>query len=281
MRKQLEKIVLIAQIVVGLLIMLISLLIVTTLGDGVGFFDNVATNVILLILIIIFVLLSIYLLMCTFSHNGKVKKLTLYQQKDTLTQTTAKVVEGLIKDCIAQCGGVRVKKIKIIETDTGVVLRLSVAVAHDNVSHSIGKLRQTIEDTFFEVFAIDLESIDFLIVKLAKKRIVKDTQAPTQSTQQEQPTQDIDEQPIQQDSQQEQIDNQPTQHNQESEESPKPSVDSQLMQSKIEQVEAKEQQLEQQLEQIQQQGEQDEQAKDAQNESQTDDESIDTQVIKK
>ncbi|HPG91880.1 MAG TPA: hypothetical protein PK675_00540 [Clostridia bacterium] len=171
MKRSFEKIAIVAQISIGAIFVLFVIFIPLGVLE-VGLFDNSLVKILLGILTVLFVLLSVYILVATFTSSGALKRLLLFSDAESKTMTTAKVIRRLVINEGRKIKGIYVKKIHIRQDDKyGFNLRVTVGITGNDVEESVDTLRCMIADSFYNGLGVRFNSIDFIVKNLKTKYV--------------------------------------------------------------------------------------------------------------
>ena len=181
MRRSFEKIAIVAQISIGAIFVLFVIFIPLGVLEA-GLFDNSLVKILLGILTVLFALLSIYILVATFTSSGTLKRLLLFSDAESKTMTTTKVIKRLVISEGRKIKGIYVKKIHIHQDDKyGFNLRVTVGITGNDVEESVDTLRCMIADSFYNGLGVRFNSIDFIVKNLKTKYVADLKKAQSQA----------------------------------------------------------------------------------------------------
>lgn len=169
MKNSLEKIAVVSLICIGALYIMFVTLIPFGVLDLAVFTNNVV-KIMLGIMAVLFVGLSVYVLITTFSDGSRLKKLVLFSDSQSATRTTAKVVKGLVVACAHSIEGARCKKVHIrADEKYGFKLQIRLTINKNDAEETVDSLRCLIADTFYRALGVRFNSIDFMIDSIRPK----------------------------------------------------------------------------------------------------------------
>lgn len=169
MRQNLEKIAVIAQVLIGIIFVLFVMLIPFGVLEA-GIFDNSLVRILLGILSALYLVTSAFLLISAFTGTGALRRLLLFSDSESKTMTTARVIKKLVVSEGKKIKGVFVKKVGILQDDKyGFKLKVTVAITGSDVEESVDTFRCMLADSFYYGLGVRFNSIDFVIKNLRPK----------------------------------------------------------------------------------------------------------------
>lgn len=173
MKRIAEKVVLVAHICITFVFALLTVLYVTNAIPQEDVSDNSVVLVLLSVLAVVYVGLSIYLLYVTFSEKVNVKRILLYYDSESETRARTSVVDNIVNGCAKQVKELKVQKVKIrLDEKLGLIATIFVKASAENMSESIGRLRQLLIDNFKSTLGLTFNAINFEISQLTKKFVL-------------------------------------------------------------------------------------------------------------
>ena len=170
MKRIAEKVVLVAHICITFVFALLTVLYVTNAIPQEDVSDNSVVLVLLSVLAVVYVGLSAFLLYVTFSEKVNVKRILLYYDSESETRARTGVVDNIVNGCAKQVKELKVQKVKIrLDDKLGLIATIFVKASAENMSESIGRLRQLLIDNFKATLGLTFNAINFEISQLTKK----------------------------------------------------------------------------------------------------------------
>ena len=165
MKKNVEKILASASIVIALV--LIVILLVTAFG-GIEQkeFDNSLVKGLFVTLAVLYMLLAGGALAMLFIGSEAVREITLRSEQGGNCKATLGVIRKLVKQSFASVEGVKTGKVGLIVNEYGVKLKVSVRIVDRDVFETETYLRTLLEEVFKGALGFRFHAIEFKIVSL-------------------------------------------------------------------------------------------------------------------
>lgn len=181
MRKNMEKIAVVALVCVTLIFVLMAVLYATNVIKVTDNADNTVTVVVLCVLSALYVGLSVYLLIVNFSEAVNVKKILLFYDTKGATHTSSKVITNIVRGCVKEFPKLKFVKVTLRmddKMDLVANIKLNATDAED-IHTYVPQLRQLLEQSFLDALSLEFSVIDIEVVKLSKKFTPTDTEVET------------------------------------------------------------------------------------------------------
>lgn len=171
MKKLAEKVALVAELCIGAVFILTTVLYLTnSIPQQAEWQVNGVLIALMLVLAAVFAGIAVYLLYVNFSCRENLKQILLFCDSESATHTNTKVIGNIVNGCAKQVDGVAVRKIRICSDEKGgFIATLNVRVTVDNVAESINKLRCLLTESFKNALGLSFNTINFNIERIRGK----------------------------------------------------------------------------------------------------------------
>lgn len=168
MKKNLEKILVTASIVIA--IVLIMVLLVTAFGGiPADEFDSQLVRGLLITFAAIYLALALASLIMVFISSDAVKEITVRSEQKGSVRVSIGVVRKMVKETCADIEGVKCQKVNIITDDYGVRLKIGVKMTDRDVTQTETLIRLRLEDMFKGALGFRFHTIEIKVIALKAK----------------------------------------------------------------------------------------------------------------
>lgn len=169
MKKTIEKVALVAQTVIALIVAIISLLM--ALGNIPTLSTDGTSGKVVLVLVCIFsglyLAFAIYNLYMAFSDRNVLRYVMLTADNDKSTSASGKVLKKIAVSDSALVEGVKVRRLQVRPDEKmGFKMRVDVDVDSHEVNLALEKYRCLLIDSYINILGLKFSSIDFRIRKV-------------------------------------------------------------------------------------------------------------------
>lgn len=173
MKKLAEKVALVAELCIGLVFILTTILyMANAIPQYSEWRENGVLSVLMIVLALIFLGIAAYLLYVNLSDRENLKRILLFCDSESATHTNIKVVDNIVTGCAKQVDGIAIRKIRINSDEKGgFIASIFVKVSVDNVAESINKLRCLLTESFKNTLGLTFNTINFHIEKIRGKYV--------------------------------------------------------------------------------------------------------------
>ena len=172
MRKNLERILVIASYVVALM-MIIILVVVASNQDAFNDLNTGLMRAIIYVLSIVFLLIVTSVILLIFSNNQAVNEVLIYQSECSKTKVTRKVIRKLILQAVENESTIKVKRVRVGVVDGTLRFIVTIEMNETNAPVLIVYLKSLISDMIEHTLELSNYLTDFRI-----KQIVTDYKVP-------------------------------------------------------------------------------------------------------
>lgn len=182
MKKNMEKILATASIIVALV--LIMILLVTVFG-GIEFseFDNKVVRGLMVTLGVVYFILAAASLTLIFTSSDIAKEIVIRSKQEGSVRASVGVVRKLVKSTCADIDGVQCRKINIYTNDFGVHLKVNIKITDKNVEETEAYVRTAIEEQFIGALGFKFNSIEIKVTELKPKYVLDKAEVARKSEQ--------------------------------------------------------------------------------------------------
>ncbi len=173
MKKIVDKIALVAVIILGFIAIVLAI-IFPMLATGWVLGTN---DILFMTIAVLYVGVSIYLLWSVFSSDGNVRTLTLFSDKESTTKTSLRVIKSLVVSDSKRVKGAAVKRVRVSQRDNGIKLSITLTVVGAEVEETVDTMRCLVADTFIKVLGVRFDYIDFKIEKVRPNYVADEATA--------------------------------------------------------------------------------------------------------
>lgn len=168
MKKNIEKILASASIVIAFVLTVI--LLVTVFG-GIEQqdFDNSLVKGLFITLAVLYFVTAGGLLVMLFVASDAVKEITLRSEQGGSCKATLGVIRKLVKESFRDVQGVKTGKVALVVNENGVKLRVSVRITDRDVFETETYLRTLLEEVFKGALGFRFHTIEFKVVEFQAK----------------------------------------------------------------------------------------------------------------
>lgn len=168
MKKNIEKILASASIVIAFVLTVI--LLVTVFG-GIEQqdFDNSLVKGLFITLAVLYFVTAGGLLVMLFVASDAVKEITLRSEQGGSCKATLAVIRKLVKESFRDVQGVKTGKVALVVNENGVKLRVSVRITDRDVFETETYLRTLLEEVFKGALGFRFHTIEFKVVEFQAK----------------------------------------------------------------------------------------------------------------
>lgn len=168
MKKNIEKILASASIVIAFVLTVI--LLVTVFG-GIEQqdFDNSLVKGLFITLAVLYFVTAGGLLVMLFVASDAVKEITLRSEQGGSCKATLGVIRKLVKESFRDVQGVKTGKVALVVNENGVKLRVSVRITDRDVFETETYLRTLLEEVFKGALGFRFHNIEFKVVEFQAK----------------------------------------------------------------------------------------------------------------
>lgn len=169
MKKTIEKIALVAQTVIALIVAVICLLM--ALGNIPTLSTNSSSGKVVLVFVCIFsglyLAFAIYNLYVAFSDRSVLRYVMLTADNDKSTSASGKVLKKIAVSDSALVEGIKVRRLQVRPDEKfGFKMRVDVDVDSNEVNLALEKYRCLLVDSYINILGLKFSSIDFRIRKV-------------------------------------------------------------------------------------------------------------------
>jgi hypothetical protein len=173
MKKNLEKILITASIVIA--VVLIMVLLITAFGGiDVKEFDSQLVRGLLITFAVMYLLLAIASLIMVFLSSDAVKEIMVRSEQKGSVRVSIGVVRKMVKETCAKIEGVKCQKVNIITDDYGVRLKIGVKMTDKDVTETETYIRAMLEDMFHGALGFKFHTIEIKVISLKAKYQIDD-----------------------------------------------------------------------------------------------------------
>lgn len=168
MKKNIEKILASASIVIAFVLTVI--LLVTVFGgiDQQDFDNNLVKGLFITLAVLYFVTAG-GLLVMLFVASDAVKEITLRSEQGGSCKATLGVIRKLVKESFRDVQGVKTGKVALVVNENGVKLRVTVKITDRDVFETETYLRTLLEEVFKGALGFRFHTIEFKVVEFQAK----------------------------------------------------------------------------------------------------------------
>lgn len=168
MKKNIEKILASASIVIAFVLTVI--LLVTVFG-GIEQqdFDNNLVKGLFITLAVLYFVTAGGLLVMLFVASDAVKEITLRSEQGSSCKATLGVIRKLVKESFRDVQGVKTGKVALVVNENGVKLRVTVKITDRDVFETETYLRTLLEEVFKGALGFRFHTIEFKVVEFQAK----------------------------------------------------------------------------------------------------------------
>lgn len=178
MKRITEKVATVALVCITFVFMLVAVLYATNVIPQKEASDNAVAIVVLSVLAALYLGLSVYLLLVTFSEGINIKRILLFHDANSITRASSKVVNNIISGCAKEYPQLKIKR-TVFRPDDKLGLTATVylkAKVAEDISIYIPKLKSLLIQSLGDALGLQLNSVNFEVVKLTKKYTPTDTE---------------------------------------------------------------------------------------------------------
>ena len=178
MKKIAEKVAIVALVCISFVFVLVALLYSTNVIPQKDNSENSVAIVVLSIFSVLFVGLSVYLLVLSFSQAVNVKRILLFYDVESATRASHKVVYSIVKGCAKEFPQLKVKRaIFRLDDKMGLIANISLeSMVAEDIANHIPQFKELLSRSFADALGLKFNSINFDVTKLTQKFTPTDTE---------------------------------------------------------------------------------------------------------
>jgi len=163
MKRAFEKTICVVGIVLAVLFIAVVLL--TCFGVvNADEFNNGILKAVFMVLAVLYGISAVFSAYFVFSTGDELKEVLVYNRQDSTTRVTKGVIRKLAKQSLKNEQGVKVKGVKVILTDRGLNLKITIKTDSVDIPETTAYLKNILIDVFGKVLLIRFKNIDFKLV---------------------------------------------------------------------------------------------------------------------
>lgn len=163
MKRAFEKTICVVSIVLAVLFISVVLLTSFNVINSEEF-NNGILKAVFLVLAVLYGISAIFSAYFVFSTGDELKEVLVYNRQDSTTRVTKRVIKRLAKQSLKNEQGVKVKGVKVILTDRGLNLRITIKTDSVDIPETTAYLKNILVDVFGKVLLIKFKNIDFKLI---------------------------------------------------------------------------------------------------------------------
>ena len=163
MKRAFEKTICVVGIVLAVLFIAVVLLTCFKVVDPEEF-NNGILKAVFMILAVLYGISAVFSAYFVFSTGDELKEVLVYNRQDSTTRVTKGVIRKLAKQSLKNEQGVKVKGVKVILTDRGLNLKITIKTDSVDIPETTAYLKNILIDVFGKVLLIRFKNIDFKLV---------------------------------------------------------------------------------------------------------------------
>lgn len=163
MKRAFEKTICVVGIVLAVLFIAVVLLTSFNVINSEEF-NNGILKAIFLVLAVLYGISAMFSAYFVFSTGDELKEVLVYNRQDSTTRVTKGVIKKLAKQSLKNEQGVKVKAVKVVLTDRGLNLRITIKTDSVDIPETTAYLKNILVDVFGKILLIKFKNIDFKLV---------------------------------------------------------------------------------------------------------------------
>lgn len=163
MKRAFEKTICVVGIVLAVLFIAVVLLTCFKVVDPEEF-NNGILKAVFIVLAVLYGISAVFSAYFVFSTGDELKEVLVYNRQDSTTRVTKGVIRKLAKQSLKNEQGVKVKGVKVILTDRGLNLKITIKTDSVDIPETTAYLKNILIDVFGKVLLIRFKNIDFKLV---------------------------------------------------------------------------------------------------------------------
>ena len=163
MKRAFEKTICVVGIVLAVLFIAVVLLTSFNVINSEEF-NNGILKAVFLVLAVLYGISAMFSAYFVFSTGDELKEVLVYNRQDSTTRVTKGVIKKLAKQSLKNEQGVKVKAVKVVLTDRGLNLRITIKTDSVDIPETTAYLKTILVDVFGKILLIKFKNIDFKLV---------------------------------------------------------------------------------------------------------------------
>ena len=163
MKRAFEKTICVVGIVLAVLFIAVVLLTSFNVINSEEF-NNGILKAVFLVLAVLYGISAMFSAYFVFSTGDELKEVLVYNRQDSTTRVTKGVIKKLAKQSLKNEQGVKVKAVKVVLTDRGLNLRITIKTDSVDIPETTAYLKNILVDVFGKILLIKFKNIDFKLV---------------------------------------------------------------------------------------------------------------------
>ena len=163
MKRAFEKTICVVGIVLAVLFIAVVLLTSFNVINSEEF-NNGILKAVFVVLAVLYGISAMFSAYFVFSTGDELKEVLVYNRQDSTTRVTKGVIKKLAKQSLKNEQGVKVKAVKVVLTDRGLNLRITIKTDSVDIPETTAYLKNILVDVFGKILLIKFKNIDFKLV---------------------------------------------------------------------------------------------------------------------